>query len=400
MPLDAICLQAIVEELRPQLLNLRIDKVQQPARDQVILLLRGNKRLLLNAGANAPRIQLTETVRDNPAEPPMFCMLLRKHLVGARVADITQPTLERLVRLELDITDDFGQPGKRTLVLEAMGRRSNLILLDGEGRIIDCMRRVDADMSAQRQVLPGLYYEPPASVGRLLVTEETEDGFREKLSAANPERQLDAFLLDSYFGVSPLMARELAFRTTGATDGRLFELDEAGRDRFWQEISLFVNAIKENCFTPIALKKDGKPEEFACLPIQQYGGILETERFDSFSALLDSFYEQRERQERVRQRGADLIRTATTARDRLRRKLALQEKDYAETQDRDKLRVCGDLITSNLYRMERGSSKLTCENFYEEDCPSVTIQLDPLLTPQQNAAKYYKRYTKAKTAEK
>ena len=165
MPLDAICLQAVVEELRPQLLNLRIDKVQQPARDQVILLLRGNKRLLLNAGANAPRIQLTETARDNPAEPPMFCMLLRKHLVGARVADITQPLLERLVRLELDITDDFGQPGKRTLVLEAMGRRSNLILLDGEGRIIDCMRRVDADMSAQRQVLPGLYYEPPASVG-------------------------------------------------------------------------------------------------------------------------------------------------------------------------------------------------------------------------------------------
>ena len=154
MPLDAVCLQAIVQELRPQLLGLRIDKVQQPARDQVILLLRGNRRLLLNAGANAPRIQLTELVRDNPAEPPMFCMLLRKHLVGARVADITQPSLERLVRLELDITDDFGQPGKRTLVLEAMGRRSNLILLDGEGRIIDCMRRVDAEMSASTANLP------------------------------------------------------------------------------------------------------------------------------------------------------------------------------------------------------------------------------------------------------
>ena len=151
MPLDAITLRALTEELRPQLLNLRIDKVQQPARDQVILLLRGNKRLLLNAGANAPRLQLTELLRDNPAEPPMFCMLLRKHLVGARVADITQPGLERLVRIELDVTDDFGQPGHRTLVLEAMGRRSNLILLDGEGRIIDCMRRVDVEMSAQRQ---------------------------------------------------------------------------------------------------------------------------------------------------------------------------------------------------------------------------------------------------------
>lgn len=400
MPLDAVCLQAVVEELRPQLLGLRIDKVQQPARDQVILLLRGNKRLLLNAGANAPRIQLTEVAWDNPAEPPMFCMLLRKHLVGARVADITQPPLERLVRLELDITDDFGQPGRRTLVLEAMGRRSNLILLDGEGRIIDCMRRVDADMSAARQVLPGLYYEPPASAGRLPVTEETEEGFREKLAAANPERQLDAFLLDSYFGISPLMARELAFRTEGETDRHIFELNAAGEDRFWKEIRGFVSTVQENNFTPICLKKEGHPAEFACLPILQYGAAMEMERYGSFSELLDAFYEARERQERARQRGADLIRTAVTARDRLRRKLALQEKDYAATQNRNELRICGDLITSNLYRMERGKSKLTCENFYDESCASITIQLDPLLTPQQNAAKYYKRYTKAKTAEK
>ena len=400
MPLDAVCLQAIVQELRPQLLGLRIDKVQQPARDQVILLLRGNRRLLLNAGANAPRIQLTELVRDNPAEPPMFCMLLRKHLVGARVADITQPSLERLVRLELDITDDFGQPGKRTLVLEAMGRRSNLILLDGEGRIIDCMRRVDAEMSAARQVLPGFYYEPPASAGRLPVTEETEEGFREKLFAANPERQLDAFLLDSYFGISPLTAREIAFRTTGETDHHLFELDREGNDRFWREISSFIETVRENRFTPICLRKEGRPAEFSCVPITQYGTAMEIERCDSFSRLLDAFYEAREQQERARQRGADLIRTATTARDRLRRKLALQEKDYAATQNRDELRVCGDLITSNLYRMERGQSRLTCENFYEEGCPETVVQLDPLLTPQKNAAKYYKKYTKAKTAEK
>ena len=330
----------------------------------------------------------------------MFCMLLRKHLVGARVADITQPALERLVRLELDITDDFGQPGKRTLVLEAMGRRSNLILLDGEGRIIDCMRRVDAEMSAARQVLPGFYYEPPASAGRLPVTEETEEGFREKLFAANPERQLDAFLLDSYFGISPLTAREIAFRTTGETDHHLFELDREGNDRFWREISSFIETVRENRFTPICLRKEGRPAEFSCVPITQYGTAMEIERCDSFSGLLDAFYEAREQQERARQRGADLIRTATTARDRLRRKLALQEKDYAATQNRDELRVCGDLITSNLYRMERGQSKLVCENFYEDGCPETTVQLDPLLTPQQNAAKYYKRYTKAKTAEK
>ena len=399
MALDAVCLQAILEELRPQLLGLRIDKVQQPARDQVILLLRGNKRLLLCAGANAPRIQLTSLVRENPAEPPMFCMLLRKHLVGARVAAVMQPELERIVRLELDITDDFGRPGRRTLVLEAMGRRSNLILLDGEERIIDCLRRVDADLSARRQVLPGLYYQPPEAAGRLPVTEETEEGFREKLSAANPEQKLDAFLLDHYFGLSPLLARELAFQAAGETDGRMFALGPGGPERFWDIFSGFLNDIKENNFTPVCLRRAGKPFEFTCVPIAQYGTAVETAAYKSFSALLDDFYAAREREERIRQRGADLIRTAATARDRLRRKLAQQEKDYAATQERDQLRLYGDLITANLYRMERGTGKLVCENYYDPAGGEITIPLDPLLTPQQNAAKYYKRYTKAKTAE-
>ena len=399
MPLDAVCLQAVLAELRPQLLNLRIDKVQQPAKDQVILLLRGNKRLLLNAGASAPRIQLTELLRDNPAEPPMVCMLLRKHLVGARVADIVQPPLERMVRLELDITDDFGQPGRRTLVLEAMGRRSNLILLDGEERIIDCLRRVDTDMSATRQVLPGLYYEPPAAVDRLPVTEETEAGFREKLAAANPEHQADVFLLDTYFGISPMIARELVFRAAGETDRRIYALSPEQETALWCELQGFIGLVKEEHFSPVCLKKEGKPADFTYLPIHQYGSAMELERHESFCTMLDRFYEQRERMERTRQRGAELIRTATTARDRLRRKLAMQEKDYAATQNRDELRICGDLITSNLYRMERGQTKLVCENYYDENCAETTIQLDPLLTPQQNAAKYYKRYTKAKTAE-
>ena len=400
MPLDGVCMQAVAEELRPALLGLRIDKVQQPARDQVILLLRGNKRLLLCAGANAPRIQLTNLPRDNPAEPPMFCMLLRKHLVGGRVAGLTQPPLERLVRLELDVTDDFGRPGRRTLVLEAMGRRSNLILLDGEGRIIESLRRVDADMSAKRQVLPGLYYEPPASVGRLPVTEETEEGFLEKLTAANPERGVDDFLLDSYFGISPLIAREMAFRTAGETDVRIFSLGREGEERLWRELSTLIGAVRENRLIPVCLKKEGKMADFTCCPIAQYGPAMECVQYGTFSALMDDFYALREQQERVRQRGADLLRTAATARDRLRRKLAMQEKDYAATQDRDRLRICGDLITANLYRMERGQTKLEAENYYDPECRPVTIPLDPLLTPQQNAAKYYKRYTKAKTAER
>lgn len=396
MAIDAICLTAIVEELRPQLAGLRVDKVQQPARDQVVLLFRG-KRLLLNAGAGAPRLQLTEIPRDNPAEPPMFCMLLRKHLSGARVAGLIQPPLERLVKIEFDASDELGRAGRRTLVLEAMGRRSNLILLDEEGRIIDSLRRVDADMSAQRQVLPGLFYQPPASTGRLPFLEETEEGFAARLKAAPAEKTLDGFLLDNYFGLSPLMARELGFRAAGDTDTRVFQL--GGPGPLWRALEEFSNRVRENRFTPVCLLRDGKPLDFACVPVGQYGGAAECVTYPSFSALLDAFYEARERQERARQRGADLLRAATTARDRLRRKLALQEKEYAETQNRDQLRVQGDLITANLYRMERGQSRLECENFYEENTP-VTVPLDPLLTPQQNAARYYKRYTKAKTAER
>ena len=396
MAIDAICLQAVAGELRPQLLGLRVDKVHQPARDQVVLLFRG-KRLLLNAGAGAPRLQLTEILRDNPAEPPMFCMLLRKHLSGARVAGLTQPPLERLVKIEFDASDELGRAGRRTLVLEAMGRRSNLILLDGEGRVIDSLRRVDADMSAARQVLPGLFYQPPASTGRLPFLEETEEGFSARFAAAAAEKTLDAFLLDQYFGLSPLMARELAFQAAGDVDARVFQM--GGPGPLWRAFEGFQNRVREERFTPVCLLRDGKPLDFACVPVGQYGGAAECVAYPSFSALLDAFYEAREKQERARQRGADLLRAASTARDRLRRKLALQEKEYAATQDRDKLRIQGDLITANLYRMERGQSRLECENYYEAGAPT-SIPLDPLLTPQQNAAKYYKRYAKAKTAEK
>ena len=168
MPLDAICLRAVLHELRPQLIGARIDKVQQPARDQIVLLLRGNLRLLLNAGANQPRIQLTNILRDNPAQPPMFCMLLRKHLVGARVLSIEQPDLERMVILTLQCTGEFGEISQKQLVLECMGRRSNLVLLDAQGRIVECLRRVDADLSATRQLLPGLFL-PSADTARQAV---------------------------------------------------------------------------------------------------------------------------------------------------------------------------------------------------------------------------------------
>ena len=400
MALDAVCLRAVLEELRPQLLDLRVDKVQQPSRDQVILLLRGNRRLLLNAGAGSPRIHFTELLRDNPAEPPMFCMLLRKYLVGGRVESLTQPGMERSAELTFRVTDEFGRESRRTLVLEAIGRRSNLILLDEERRIIDCLRRVDSEMSPERQVLPGLFYELPPTHEKRPFTEGDEADFRAALAAANPERPADAFLLDTYFGLSPLVARELVFQAAGDSGKRVYELTEAQETALWQAVLSLRQRVEDGDFQPICLYRDGKPAEFSYLPIRQYGDLMENREMESFSALMDVFYESREREERTRQRGQDLIRSVTSARDRCRRKLAQQRQEFAKCRDRDQLRISGELITANLYRMERGQTKLTAENYYDPDCREITIPLDPLLTPQQNAAKYYKRYTKARTAEK
>ena len=383
MPLDAICLSGVVRELRETALGLRIEKVQQPARDQVVLALRGNQKLLLCAGASQARIHFTHVQRENPAAPPMFCMLLRKHLQGGRLTGIDQPGLERAVVLTVDITDELGERGQRRLVLECMGRYSNLILLDGQERIIDCLRRVDMEMSEKRQVLPGLFYHLPPAQEKADPLQTDRETFRRLLSAAPPDREGSAFLLDNFFGLSPLVCREIA--SAGALEDAFFA---------WQE------AITSERFTPYMLVKDGKPSDYSYLPVRQYGDCMTGEAWEKFSPMLDAFYETREQLERVRQRGQSLQKAASNARDRSVRKLALQEKEYAQTQDRDRLRIFGELITANLYRMEKGQRTLTAQNYYEADSPEIEIPLDPLLTPQQNAARYFKRYNKAKTAEK
>ena len=400
MPLDAICLTGVVRELREAVLGLRIEKIQQPARDQVILTLRGSRKLLLCAGSSQARIHLTTAARENPAQPPMFCMLLRKHLGGGRLSAIDQPALERAVILTIDMVDEMGEPGQRRLVIECMGRYSNLILLDGQDRIIDCLRRVDMEMSEKRQVLPGLFYRLPPAQEKLDPLSISGEDFRAMLDAAPDGTEAARWLLDRFTALSPLVCRELAHADCQDRE-RLFDNGDrerlAGTFSVWQEM---VRGESGRRFTPWMLTRDGTPSDFSYMPIEQYGKAMEGQPWDAFSPMLDAFYEKREQAERVRQRGADLQRTAANARDRARRKLVLQEKEYAQTQDRDRLRVCGELITANLYRMEKGQSTLRAQNYYEEGCPEMDIPLDPLLTPQQNAAKYFKRYSKAKTAEK
>ena len=396
MALDAVCLQAVVGEIAPRLEGLKIEKIQQPARDQVVLLLRGSRRLLLCASASQPRLNLTEVPRDNPSQPPMFCMLLRKHLSGGRILSVRQEPLERVVTLDIEAVSELGEPGRFSLILEAMNRHSNLILCDGEGRIIDCLRRVDFEMSQQRQVLPGLYYQLPPRQEKRSPLDMEERDFRRLLQCAPPELQADKWLLDTFAAVSPLWARELAFRAGGSTDCLL----AAAAGRLLEELSQWRDMVRRGDFLPVILKRDGKPFDFTFAPVAQYEGACELCTAKSFSILLDDFYAQREQADRVRQKGQDLLRTAANARDRLRRKLAMQEQEYQKTLDRDELRINGELITANLYRMERGMARVEAENYYEEGCPKRVIPLDVRLSPQENAAKYFKQYNKAKTAEK
>ena len=395
MPLDAICLQGVVGELAPQLTGSRIEKIQQPARDQIILLLRGSRRLFLNAGANQPRIHLTEQLRDNPSQPPMFCMLLRKHLSGGIIESVRQEPLERVVTLTVLASDEMGERSRFTLVWEGMPRRANLILCDRDGRIIDCLRRVDLEAEQDRQVLPGLFYRLPTRQDKRSPLSVTEEEFAALLGRAAPDAPLDGWLLDTFTAISPLVARELTVRACGSTDAPASQ-----GNALWNVFSRWQKDVNENTFTPTLIKRNGSLADFTYGPVTQYGTYAETEIYDSFSHLLDDFYEKREQAERVKQKGRDLLKTATTARDRVRRKLAAQEKELAACLDRDHLRICGELITANLYSMERGQSRLTAQNYYDENCADMDIPLDVRLSPQENAARYFKQYAKAKTAEK
>lgn len=398
MALDAIFLRAVVRELQ-ELVGLRIDKVQQPTRDQIILLLRGNRRLLLSANPNQPRLQLTNTLRDNPGEPPMFCMLLRKHLVGGRIRAIEQPGLERMVVITIENTNELGESGTRTLVLEAMGRRANLLLLDGQGMILECLRRLDLDAGGARQLLPGLIYRYPVLPEKLSLIDAREACVSAAARGGEEGTSVEKWLTSTYLGISPLIARELALKAFGESDARFSSHDASCRACLADAMDALSNDVQQGRFTPVLLLQGDKEFDFTYREITQYGAQVTGEICESFSALLDEFYSAREQAELSARRGRELTRTVHTAHERLVRKLALLQKEYAATQERDTLRLYGELITANLYRMERGQGVLHAQNYYDPALSELDIPLDPLLTPQQNAAKYYKRYNKAKTAE-
>ena len=393
MPFDAIFLSAVAQELRQKILGLRIEKIQQPARDTVILQLRGKEKLLLSANVNRPRIHLSTAGYENPAQPPMFCMLLRKHLSGGRIAAIDQPPAERVVDLSVDCTDEMGIPCRKHLILELMGRNSNLILTAEDGHIIDCLRRVDLEMSELRQVLPGLFYRQPPRQGRRLPGETGEEEILSLLRQINSSKRLDKWLIESFDGFSPLVARELSYGFSEETDADILSLNLEKLAEYLQ------GQFCRTDYRPILLSREGQPSDYSYRPIFQYGSFMQCSEEDSFSRLLDLFYSKTEHSDRMRQKTQTLRKSLTTLRERTLRKLELQRKEYESTLDRESLRQKGDIVTANLHAISRGQTLLRTEDFYH-DMVEIEIPLKPELSPQQNAARYYKEYTKAKNGEK
>ena len=405
MALDGIVVSNIVAELNANLAGARIAKIAQPEADELLLTLKspnsGQVRLLLSASASLPLIYFTSVNKPSPVTAPAFCMLLRKHVQGAKIAAVTQPAVERMLSIELDTTDEMGVACKKHLICELMGKHSNVVLCGEDNRIIDAMRRVDGDLSGKRQVLPGLFYRMPPAQDKHDPFAVSGVGLAAAAAQADGEQTLDRFLLNTLLGFSPLLCRELAFRATGDTAKPLGTLSDEERNRLAKVYDDFLAYIEEKRWKPFLLTKseDSAVFDFTFLPVTQYEGLMNVTQYESFSSLLAAFFEKKGRVERMTRRSSDLHKAVVNARDRLARKLSAQKKELAGAHDREKYKRTGELITANLYQLEKGMNKAKVIDYYNKDCPEVEISLDVRLTPQQNAQKYFKLYTKSKTAE-
>ena len=395
MAFDAYFMTAVLSELKEKALGARVEKIHQPSRDTVIFLLRcetGREKLLIAANPAAPRLHLTTASPENPEQPPMFCMLLRKHLSGARLASIEQLPMERCVTFCFDCTDEMGFAVQKKLVVELMGRTCNIYLLGPDDRILDCLRRVGLDETA-RAALPGLHYQLPAPVEKIDPKGLVAEDYVNLLTKTGADLLCDR-LMDELGGLSPLVCREAALFAAGETDARVEFLEIC---QVAEKLALFFREHLEHPAPWFYAQADGTPKQFAFCPIRQYGSCQEA---DSFTALLDSYYTLRDKKDAMRQKSQGLRKTVSNLCQRLKRKMAIQEKELAATFDRERLRQLGDIVTANIHRISRGQQILEAEDFYDIDMKIVSIPLSVTLSPQQNAAKYYKDYAKLKTAEK
>ena len=395
MAFDAFYLHCVLEEIRA-LREVRLEKIHQPSRDTVIFHLRhgeGRNKLIIAANPAAPRLHLTAATPENPPEPPMFCMLLRKHLSGARLAEVRQLPMERAASFVFDCIDELGDRVKKTLVVELMGRTCNLYLLAPDGRILDCLRRIGLDETAKRPALPGMYYQEPEPVTKQDPLPLEKEDYVNLLAACGADI-LSQRLMDALGGLSPLVCREAALFAAGDVDARIEGLDTG---LVAEKLSLFFQEHLRHpkaCYTADAA---GTPRQFAFCSIRQYGAYTEAE---GFSALLDMFYTVRDRNDAMRQKSGAVRKTVQNLCTRLKRKIAIQEKELEETYGRERLRQLGDIVTANIHKIVKGQTMLQAEDFYDEEMKVIDIPISPILSPQQNAAKFYKDYARMKNAEK
>ena len=403
MALDGVFLSRIKNELEPILLGSRVDKIHQPSRDSLVITLRtvgqGNRKLLFSSSAGTARVHLTEREPENPQVPPMFCMLLRKHLSSGKLVAIRQDGYERILFFDFEATDEFGDKVTLSIAVEIMGRCSNILLIGHDGKVIDAIKRVSEDMSRVRRILPGVIYTLPPRDYRLDPLDFSEEALFNILGGQNQE--LSKALVRAFEGISPIFAREAAFFATRGIDRIANELSNDEKTRltyYLKDVSRQISAGENRYY--ILRDRDGLMKDFCFTKINQYGSLMFDKEFDSPSKLLDYFYSERDVLAQTKQRADDLFKLLISLSERIRRRVSAQKIELQECQNRDEFRLKGDLIMSNLYRLEKGMSVAKLENFYDESCPETEIPLDVRLTPAQNAQKYYSEYRKADTADK
>lgn len=399
MAFDACMMRAVLSELSQEFPEAKIEKVLQPQNDEINLVIhhRGpSRRLVFNVGPNAPRLQLSDKQRENPKSAPMFCMLLRKHLSGGKITSVNQPGFDRIAELSVSAYDDMGFPRERKIICEIMGKYANLILLDEDGKIISALKMVDFAASTVRQVLPGLKYTLPDKPEKLLPLEIDGHLFYKKLSEYPSERTAEKFITSTYSGIATQIAHEIVYRASGNIDVPLCALDT---NRLYKVFSDWQRLLINGEYLPtVVFGEDGTPMDYSYMDITYHGDEVKKKHTDTLAELLDLYFEEKDRQEHIRQRSKDVITLLNNAKSRTERKLALQREALIESERGEHYKKYADLITANLYRLSHGMSEFSAVDYYDESCPTVKIPLDTRLSPSQNAQKMYKQYGKCKNA--
>jgi len=395
MALDGIVMANMAAEMKERLEGGRITKIAQPEKDELMLTIKapGSQwKLLISAGASLPLIYFTEQNKVNPMTAPGFCMLLRKHIGNGRILSVTQPGLERILNIEIEHLDEMGDLCRKYLIVELMGKHSNIIFTDSDMRILDSIKHVSSQVSSLREVLPGRMYFIPETSQKLSPLTVTEEAFCTQI--CTQPLPIGKALYMGLTGISPLIAEEICSRAGLDSDQPMQALEEHSILHLYKTFSYLMEDVKSGNFSPCIVYRNSEPVDFSAVPLHMYEE-METHIFSSISEVLESYYAQKNTITRIRQKSAELRRIVQTALDRNRKKYELQLKQQKDTEKRDKYRVYGELIQSYGYGVQEGDKVLTAENYYDDN-KKISIPLDPELTPQENARKYFERYNKLK----